>query len=188
MKRVSQIALGCLLVSAGVVLAESKNVADYPLRVHIFARDQTTFYHNRMLDDSRGEGRANVFEGGQPHGVDFSYDCSEKVRSSFGYETYPAKWKKPNQELVVLMPVFGKTGSYFTCNLKTDVKDFAYMQHDGRMSSEPVAAFKDWMVRHEYDPEHGKEMPVKLSSQGAGAPVSGAAGTPNTAAPAPPQE
>jgi hypothetical protein len=149
-----------LLLTAPLV-AESKNPADYPLRIHIYGHNQTTFYHNRNEDEAKGEGRANLFENGEVHGVDFSFDCSEKVKNSFGYETYPAKWKKPNQELTVLMPVFGKAGSFFTCNIKTDVKDFAYLMRNGGLSSEPSAEFKAWMVKHEYDPEHGKNEPIR---------------------------
>ncbi len=162
-------ALLCLCLAAPVpALAESKNPADYPLRVHIFARNETTFYHNRSPEESKGEGRANLFESGQPRALDFSFDCSEKLKPSFGFETYPAKWKKPNQELTVLLPVFGKANTYFTCTLKTAVKDYAYMTHDGRMSSEPAAEFKAWMVKHEYDPEHGKDVPVRLNRPAAG--------------------
>jgi len=150
----------CLLAPLAL-LAESKNPADYPLRIHVFNRAETTFYHDRYEEEAKGDGRANLFENGEAHGVDFSFDCSEKLRASFGYETYPAKWKKPDQELIVLLPVFGKSNTYFTCNFKTDVKNFAYASHDGRMSSEPVADFKAWMVRHDYDPEHGKDMPTK---------------------------
>ncbi len=160
MRYVRRIVLGSLLVPA-LLLAESKNVADYPLRIHIFNRSETTFYHARVEEEAKGEGRANLFENGEAHGVDFSFDCSDKLKASFGYETYPAKWKKPGKELTVLLPVFGKTGSYFTCNVKTDVKDFAYAKTNGSMRSEPVAEFKSWMVKHEYDPEHGKNMPVK---------------------------
>jgi hypothetical protein len=155
----------CLFITSAPLIAESKNPADYPLRVHIFGRDQTTFYHNRNAEESKGEGRANVFENSEVRGVDFSFVCSEKLKASFGYETYPAKWKKPNQELTVLLPVFGKTNAYFTCNLKTDVKDFAYITHDGRMGSEPTEQFKTWMIKHDYDPEHGKNTPAKLASQ-----------------------
>ncbi len=154
-----------LLVAAASARAESKNPGDYPLRVHIFARSETTFYHNRLAEESKGEGRANLFANGEVRGVDFSFECSEKLRDSFGYETYPAKWKKPDQELTVLLPVFGKTGSYFTCNLKTAVKDFAYINHNGRMGSESPAEFKAWMTKHEYDPEHGKNVPVRTEPQ-----------------------
>jgi hypothetical protein len=157
----------CLLIASATMYAESKNPADYPLRLHIFGRQQTTFYHMRNVDESKGDGRANLFANGEARGVDFSYECSEKIRASFGYETYPAKWKKPNQELVVLMPVFGKAGQYFTCNFKTDLKEFTYFAHDGQMVSEPPAQYKAWMVQHDYDPEHGKNVPVKVAAEAA---------------------
>jgi hypothetical protein len=166
--RLGKALCGCFLLVSPLLRAESKNPADYPLRIHIFGRNQTTFYGGmRNVEESKGDGRANLFANGEVRAVDFSYDCSEKVRASFGYETYPAKWKKPNQELVVLMPVFGKTGQYFTCNFKSDVKDFVYFTHDGRMDSEPPAQFKAWMVKHDYDPEHGKNVPVKAAAPAA---------------------
>lgn len=165
MNRVVALLCSCVLMVPAVLNAESKNPADYPLRIHIFGRSQTTFYYNRYADEAKGDGRANLFENSEARGVDFSFDCSEKLRASFGYETYPAKWKKPGQELVVLMPVFGKSNSYFTCNLKTDVKDFAYAAGNGPMRSEPVADFKTWMIKHDYDPEHGKNTPVRAQPQ-----------------------
>ena len=156
------IAAACsLFVLTASVSAESKNFSDYPLRIHIFSKSQTTFYHNHYVDEAKGDGRANLFANGEVHGIEFTYSCSEKLKSSFGYETYGAKWKKPNQELTVLLPVYGKAGSFFTCNLKTDVKDFAFTSHNGRIASESPAAFKAWMMKHDYDPEHGKNMPVK---------------------------
>lgn len=163
MQRFRQLLCLALVCVSAALIAESKNPADYPLRIHIFNRSQTTWYHYRVNDESKGDGRANLFENGEPKGIDFSYDCSEKIRASFGYETYPARWKKPGRELVVLFPVFGKSGAYFTCDLKTDVKDFAYFSHDGRMGSEPVANFKAWMTKHEYDPEHGKDTPIRAA-------------------------
>jgi hypothetical protein len=186
MIRVANALFLCLFVSAGLH-AESKNAADYPLRIHILGRNETTFYHNRYAEEAKGEGRANLFENGEAHGVDFSFDCSEKLKASFGYETYPAKWKKPGQELTVLLPVFGKSNTYFTCNLKTDVKDFAYATHDGKMTSESVADFKKWMVKHDYDPEHGKNMPIKLQPSGVqpSAPAAAATSGPQ-GAPVPP--
>jgi hypothetical protein len=176
--RLYKAACSCLFVASTMLFAESKNPVDYPLRVHIFARNETTFYHNRMLDESKGEGRANLFENGDVHGVDFNFECSEKLKASFGYETYPAKWKKPNQELIVLLPVFGKTGSYFTCNLKTDLKDFAYFSHNGSMGSESSADFKAWMAKHNYDPEHGKDVPTRTEPETAAAQKTTPASTP----------
>ena len=158
----------CLLFMPAVLSAASRNPADYPLRIHIFGRNQTTFYHARSLDESKGEGRANLFENGEARGVDFNYACSNKLKNSFGYESYPAKWKKAGRELTVLLPVFGKSNSYCTCNLETDVKDFAYTARNGRMNSEPVEAFKARMVKHDYDPEHGKDVPTKPEPPAAG--------------------
>jgi hypothetical protein len=129
------------------------------MRIHIFSRSQTIFYHREWLDDTQGEGRANLFEGNDVHGVDFNYNCGRKLRSSFGYETYPARWRKPGRELVVLMPVFGKASAYWTCDLNTDVKDFVYTAHHGHMGAVPEQKILQWMARHNYDPVHGKDVP-----------------------------
>jgi hypothetical protein len=159
--RLYHAACSCILVATSFLFAESKNPADYPLRIHIFGRDETNWYRFHAVEDSRGEGRANLFENNQVHGLDFNFDCAQKLKSSFGYETYPARWKKPGKELVVLLPVFGKTGSYFTCDLNTDMKDFTYFRHNGNLESEPMEQFQAWMVRHDYDPIHGKDVPLK---------------------------
>ena len=184
--RRTAVSFGLLLLPAIVAthaLAESKNPADYPLRLHIFGRSQTTFYSHRSLDDAKGDGRANLFENGMPRGVDFSYECSDKLRSSIGYETYPARWKKQDRELTVLMPVFGKTDTYWTCNLKTGLKNSAYVMHNGSISEEPGADFKAWMIKHDYDPEHGKDNPVRTEAAAGAAAPSPAVATPA----APPQ-
>jgi len=143
-----------------------------PLRIHIFSPSETNFYQSRRISESKGEGRANLFANGEVHGVDYNFDRSQKLKASFGYETYPAKWKKQNQELIVLLPVFGKSDAYFTCALKTDVKDYAYVSHDCRLSSEPTSEFRAWMDRHGYDPEHGKDVPVKIEAKPASGPPS----------------
>ncbi len=151
------------LATASSLYAESHNPSDYPLRVHIFSRQETTFYHMRQADEAKGEGRANLFEGGSPKGIDFQFDCDHRLQPSSGFETYPAKWKKPGAELVILQPQFGKPGSYDTCSLKVMEKDFVYVRRNGVLATEPAAAFKEWMVKHEYDPEHGKNMPAGLA-------------------------
>ena len=161
MIRVAHLLSLCLLLPV-VLHAESKNPADYPLRIHVLGRNETTFYHHRYAEEAKGEGRANLFENSEARGVDFTFDCSEKLKASFGYETYPAKWKKPGQELVVLLPVFGKSNAYFTCNFKTDIKDFTYVTRNGNRAEEPVTEYKKWMIKHDYDPEHGKSTPIKL--------------------------
>jgi hypothetical protein len=153
-----------LLFSPALLKADSKNMADYTLRIHIYSKDSTTFYSRTIVEESKGEGRANLFENGDVRGVDFNFSCDEKLKASFGYETYPARWKKPGQVLTVLLPVFGKSNTYFTCNLNTAVKDFVYTRHNGGMSSEAPERYKLWMAKHDYDPEHGKNLPVKLEA------------------------
>jgi hypothetical protein len=117
MIRVANLLSLCLLLPVALQ-AETKNPADYPLRVHVLGRNEVTFYSHRYAEEAKGEGRANLFENGEARGVDFTFDCSEKLKASLAYDTYPAKWKKPGQELTVLLPVFGRSNTYFTCNFK----------------------------------------------------------------------
>ena len=151
----------CLTLAAPVALAEDKNPADYPMRILLLTRNETNFLHNRVLDEAKGEGRADLFERSEPHGFDFTFECSEKLKFPLGFSTFPAKWKKPGKELTVLMPVFGKKGEYFTCTFKADVKDVAYMRQNGAVREVPIAEYKAWMAAHDYDPEHGKETPTR---------------------------
>ena len=65
---------------APAIHAESHNPSDYPLRVHIYRRNETTFYQNRQAQEAKGEGRANLFEGGQPKGIDFQFECDTSCR------------------------------------------------------------------------------------------------------------
>ncbi len=161
---------------------ESKNMADYTLRLRIFSKAATNFYSRTVVEESKGDGRADLFEGEDVHGVDFNYACDEKFKASFAYETYPAKWKKPGQVLTVLLPVFGKANTYFTCNFNTAVRDTAYVRNNGRMSEEPPEGYKAWMVKHDYDPVHGKNIPKNVSA----AEQAQQNGTPPAAAPATP--
>ena len=85
------LAVATLLAVPALLIAESHNPADYPLRVHIFGRNQTTFYHYRQADEAKGEGRANLFENGEAKGMDFSFECDHRLQTSSGFETFPAK-------------------------------------------------------------------------------------------------
>jgi len=182
----SFVAFAALISFAPVLHAESHNPVDYPLRVHIYRRNETTFYHNHQAEEAKGEGRANLFEGSDPKGIDFQFECDTKLQTSSGFETYPAKWKKPGQELVILQPQFGKNG-YDTCRLKVIMKDFVYVSHNGNLTSEPVNVFKQWMAKHDYDPEHGKNTPTQTSPAVANptgtAPSSNPSSIPSTASP-----
>ncbi len=176
-----------LAMIAPALPAESHNPGDYPLRIHIYRRNETTFYHNRQAEEAKGEGRANLFEGGEPKGLDFQFECDTKLQTSSGYETFPAKWKKPGQELVILQPQFGKNG-YDTCRLKVMVKDFVYVTRNGNLASEPPDVFKQWMAKHEYDPEHGKTNPIQVAPAAGDRPgVGPSSSAPASTTSAPPQ-
>ena len=166
--------------------AESHNPADYPLRIHIYRRNETTFYHYHQTEEAKGEGRANLFEGGEPKGIDFQFECDTRLQTSSGYETFPAKWKKPGQELVILQQQFGKA-NYDTCRLKVLVKDFVYVSHNGNLTTEPVDVFKQWMAKHDYDPEHGKNTPIRTTPENPPSATSPAGEAPSSGSTASPQ-
>ncbi len=139
-----------------MVAAATPNPAEYPLRVHIFAHNGVSHYYWRALDAVDGEGRANLFENGEPKAVDFRYHCDHRLMNSPGFDTYPAKWKKPGVELQILQPAGGGK-----CDLHVDVKpNVVYTRRNGNLTEEPAVRFKEWMVKHEYDPEHGKDLPM----------------------------
>jgi len=114
----------------------------------------------------------------EPRGFDFSYHCGERLMVSHGYETYPARWKKPGQTLEILQPVFGKPGAFESCELKVEMKESAYYKHNGLLNEEPAAVFKAWMEKRQYDPEHGKTEPQPAPAPAAGAPAATGAAEP----------
>lgn len=156
----------CLVLTVAA-WAGKWNAADYPMRVHVFQYNAHSHYYGRSLEQVDGEGRANLYENSQPKGFDFSYECSARIMGSAGFETYVARWKKPGRELEILLPVMGgKPGEMSACDLKVSLKeDTVYYRHNGLLGEEPAAKFKDWMVRHQYDPEHGLNEPVNPSSE-----------------------
>ena len=162
----------CLL--ALPAFAGGHNPADYPLRVHVFQFNSHSHYYHQALDVVDGEGRANLYENGQPRGFDFSYRCSDRLRTSAGYETYLARWKKQDRTLEILLPQFGKPGAMDGCELKVEMKEsMAYYKHNGLLNEEPAAVFKQWMDKHQYDPEHGKNEPVSTAPEPAAPPAAG---------------
>jgi hypothetical protein len=148
------------LLSTNAVLA-SHNPADYTLRVHIFHHNSVSHYYDRSLETVDGEGRANLFENGEPRAFDFRYHCDNRLMNSVGYETYLARWKKPGKEMEILLPAMGGV-----CDFKVDVKaSVVYVKHKGVVSEELASRYKEWMVKHQYDPEHGKDIPVAAAPE-----------------------
>jgi hypothetical protein len=164
----------CALFSTAA-LAASHSTADYSLRVHIYQFNSHSHYYGpqyygQKVDYVDGEGRANLFENGEPRGFDFGYRCGARLMSSAGYETYFARWKKPGKALEILLPQFGKPGAFDTCELKVEMKENSvYHRHNGLLSEEPASKYKEWMEKVQYDPEHGKNEPVVVPGVGPGA-------------------
>jgi hypothetical protein len=150
----------CLLFSSAV-LAGSHNPADFPLRVHIYTHNGVSHYLDQSLQRVDGEGRANLFENGEPRGFDYRYSCENRLMNSEGFETYPARWRKPGKELEILLPAMGGV-----CDLKVEMKpDIVYHKQKGTLSEEPAAKYKAWMTKVKYDPEHGKNQPLEADSE-----------------------
>lgn len=150
-----------VLLGAAAGNAHGQNVADYTLRINIFTRDAIAFDSTLMVEEPKGEGRGNLFEGADVHGVDFTFACGQKFKTPYGYTTYAARWKTPGKQLTVLLPVFGQPKTFFACDFSTDVKDFVYTPHKGKMGPEPEAKFKAWMAKYDYDPVHGIDSPTE---------------------------
>lgn len=150
-----------VLLSAPALSANSQSITDYTLRINIFTKDAITFDPNRIMEESTGEGHGNLFEGDDVHGVDFSFACDQKFKTSWGYTTYRAKWKTPGKELTVMLPVPGQSNTFFACDFKTDVKDLVYNPNKGKLGPEQEAKFKAWMAKYDYDPVRGVDTPTE---------------------------
>jgi hypothetical protein len=161
------IALAICFLSSLPASAGKFTAADYPLRVLILFRNGTRHYHGNgggisSLNAVDGLGEANLFENGQPTGFDFNYTCLQPITPTPAFETFMARWKKQGRVLQIVMPVMGgKPGDMNSCDLNVNLKQgTAYFRRNGAVIEEPSAQFKEWMDKHQYDPEHGKDMPV----------------------------
>lgn len=160
-------AFGAFLLLATARAAFARDAADYPLRVHIF-KYVSQSRHSRESKNSSdapdyvdGQGVADLFENGEPRGFEFSYSCMDSLKTSGGYATFPARWKKKEKTLEVLLPEVGKPWNNVSCDLRVEMRPgLAFYLRNESMAEESAAVFKDWMVKHQYDPENGKDVPA----------------------------
>lgn len=156
----------CLLFSPAA-LAGKISSADYPLRVHVFMISEHFQYYYGSLVHSDGNGRANLYENSMPSAFDFNFRCNVRLMGSMGYETYMARWRKPGSTIELLIPDMGHPDKVDLCILDVSMKTgMAYYKRAGITLEEPAAAFKDWMTKHQYDPEHGLNQPINLTQGG----------------------
>lgn len=174
MRRSLVAALCCLALSlacSAAAWAGKLNAADYPLRVHIFGLSGHAQYYYGSLMHTDGSGRANLYENSTPTAFDFNFRCGFRLMTSIGFETYMARWKKPGSTMELLVPEVGHADKADLCELEVTMKPGeAYLKHNGIIGEESASMFKEWMVKHQYDPEHGLNEPIRTAEQPAGAP------------------
>jgi hypothetical protein len=156
----------CVAVSTPA-LAARHDADGYPLRVHIlkFASHPRNTPNGANRSDSPdymdGMGVADLFENGDPQGFTFSYSCIDGIKASGGYGTFPARWKKKDKTIEVLIPETGKPQNLETCELHTEMRPgLVFYWRDGTVAQEAATILKQWMTSHHYDPENGRVDPI----------------------------
>lgn len=155
----------CLLPA---MQAFAKDADDFPLRVVIFhntehgRHEREAKISNETPEYLDGMGQADLFENSQPVAFEYNYTCTPGMRSSGGYETFPARWKKRDKALEILVPEPGKPWNNVSCVLHTTMQPgTALFWNDDEVMQEPVVKFKEWMASRLFDPENGKVMPIE---------------------------
>jgi hypothetical protein len=159
---------------SSAVLASSPDPADFPLRVHIVhyvsqVRNRHEAESQKLSDAPDyidGQGYADLFQNGQPQGFQFRNSCTDPLRVSGGYATFPARWKKAARTLEILLPREGKSWNMVTCDLAVELRPgLAYFWNvdDDSVVEEASAVFKAWMVKHQYDPERDLNDPIDVA-------------------------
>jgi hypothetical protein len=163
------------LALSSVARAGKPDLAKYPLRVHIFRYKARPSSRRDFKDPSAtaeyvaGMGQADLFENGEPRGFQFSYSCTVPMIASGGHESLPARWKKKDKTLEILLPEAGKPWNQEGCDLQTEMRTgLVFYWKDGAIAEGPEALLKDWMVKHKFDPENGSEEPVIAAGERVG--------------------
>jgi len=136
-----RIAALCLpiLACATALHGADKNAADYPIKFTILETHMDT---DRWGVHATGRGRIN--NAGQVNGVEFQYDCDEKLGVAYGGEFFAAKWKKEPEEITVLSHGMGDEHKN-TCDVKVTVREFIFVTKNGHLTTETQ---QQWAARH----------------------------------------
>jgi hypothetical protein len=156
----------CLLPA---LRAFAKDADDFPLRVVIFhntehgQRQREARNSSEMHEYLDGIGQADLFENSMPVAFEYSYSCMPGMRASGGYEPFPARWKKPGKTLEILVPEPGKPWNNESCVLRATMEPGIafFWGEDDEVMQEPAVKFKEWMMKRQFDPENGKDMPIE---------------------------
>jgi hypothetical protein len=170
--------LAACLSLATAASASGPDPDKYPLRVHILknvarpdaAKAYAAKNPENMADYIEGQGAADLFENGQPQGFLFTYSCIQPLLASGGYATYPARWKKRNKVLEILVPQAGKPWNSESCELQPSMRPglaYFWNDQDDKVVEESAAVFKDWMAKNHYDPEKDMDLPTGADADAA---------------------
>ncbi len=110
--------------------AKPRDLSEYPLRVHIFQSEWKT----GGFGGGQGSGIANLMDGPDIHGFDFSYGCAINYMKSVGNQAYAAKWKKPGKIIEVVGSAVGNQDKTDTCDFKVTLHDYVYDVQNGTLS------------------------------------------------------
>jgi TPR repeat protein len=113
--------------------AKPRDLSTYPLRVHIFQSDWDPRTGNLM--GGRGSGVANLIDGQDIHGIDFSYECPINYLKSVGNQAYAAKWKKPEKTIELVGNKVGNENKSDTCEFKVTLHDYVYDVQNGTLAT-----------------------------------------------------
>ena len=165
-------AVAVFLTLSNAALASGPNPDNYPLRVHVL-KYVSRSSPNRggknlsgMQDFIDGQGVADLFENGEPRGFEFTSSCTEPPIASSGYGSFPARWKKREKTLEILLPETGKPWNWVSCDLRTEMAEgVVFYWKNGSLAVEAAKALKEWMVKHQYNPEQGKDEPILAAGE-----------------------
>jgi hypothetical protein len=153
-------------------LAGGPNPDNFPLRVHIlkYASRSSSSRGGKNLsgieDFVDGQGVADLFENGEPRGFEFTSSCTNPPASSSGYGSFPARWKKKEKTLEILLPQTGKPWNLESCELRTEMAEgVVFYWKNGSLAVEAAKVLKDWMVKHQFNPEQGKDEPILAAGE-----------------------
>jgi uncharacterized protein len=112
--------------------AKPRDLSPYPLRVHIFQSEWNPRPGNSW--GGQGSGVANLIDGQDIHGFDFSYECPINYLKSVGNQAYAAKWKKPGKTIVLVGNTVGNENKSDTCEFKVTLHDYVYDVQNGTLA------------------------------------------------------
>jgi hypothetical protein len=104
---------------------------NYPLHVRVLSQGERV--HNRFGTHSFG--RADLLAS-PVRGMDYAFDCSTGFLHNENGDFYQGRWKKPDQEMEILVQRMG-SDHVDKCTLKVTMKAEPYGKYSGAAASNP---------------------------------------------------